>query len=379
MVDQIYEAFEKNEYTLGVFIDLPKAFDTVDHSILLSKLELYGITDRNYAWIKSYLSNRLQYIQIDENSRTEFCVVKCGVPQGSILGPLLFLLYVNDLKNASSVLDPIMFADDTNLFYTHSNIQKLFSTMNEELASINQWFTSNKLSLNAKKTKYSFFHKPSKNDDIPLMLPKLSISNHVIERQEFIKFLGVLLDKNLNWKEHIKYTENKIAKNLGPLYKARPFLERNALLALYYENIQTYINYANIAWDSTCRTDLKKINSQQKHAIRIIFSKSKFAHTREIFKEQKILNIYQLNILSNIIFMHRLGNKTASSIFLTKFCKPSHAYPTNFLAHNFLVPTLKLKKSEYRVSTRGPLQQKDPRMSSEIPNYYKGKTSFNDK
>ena len=109
-----------------MFIDLSKAFDTVDHSILLRKLELYGITDRNYAWIKSYLSNRLQYIQIDENSRTEFCVVKCGVPQGSILGPLLFLLYVNDLKNASSVLDPIMFADDTNLFYTHSNIQNFF-------------------------------------------------------------------------------------------------------------------------------------------------------------------------------------------------------------------------------------------------------------
>ena len=262
LVDQIYEAFEKNEYTLGVFIDLSKAFDTVDHSILLKKLELYGITDRNYAWIKSYLSNRLQYIQIDENSRTEFCVVKCGVPQGSILGPLLFLLYVNDLKNASSVLDPIMFADDTNLFYTHSNIQKLFSTMNEELASINQWFTSNKLSLNAKKTKYSFFHKPSKKDDIPLMLPKLTISNHVIERQEFIKFLGVLLDENLNWKEHIKYTENKIAKNLGLLYKARLFLERNALLALYYSYIQTYINYANIAWGSTCRTNLIKINRQ---------------------------------------------------------------------------------------------------------------------
>ena len=135
--------------------------------------------------------------------------------------------------------------------------------MNEELASINQWSTSNKLSLNANKTKYSFFHKPSKKDDIPLMLPKLTISNHVIERQEFIKFLGVLLDENLNWKEHIKYTENKIAKNLGLLYKARPFLERNALLALYYSYIQTYINYANIAWGSTCRTNLKKLTANK--------------------------------------------------------------------------------------------------------------------
>ena len=91
------------------------------------------------------------------------------------------------------------------------------------------------------------------------MLPKLTISNHVIERQEFIKFLGVLLDENLNWKEHIKHTENKIAKNLGILYKARTFLDRNALLSLYYSYIQTYINYANIAWGSTCKTKLKKL------------------------------------------------------------------------------------------------------------------------
>ena len=158
------------------------------------------------------------------------------------------------------------------------------------------------------------------------MLPKLTINNHVTERQEFIKFLGVLLDENLNWKEHIKYTENKIAKNLGLLYRARPFLERNAVLTFYYSYMQTYINYVNIAWDSTYRTNLKKINSQRKHAIRITFNKNKFAYTREIFKEQKIFNTYQLNILSNIIFMHRVENKTALSIFLTKFCKPSHAY-----------------------------------------------------
>ena len=151
----------------------------------------------------------------------------------------------------------------------------------------------------------------------------------------------------------------QIAKNVGLLYKARPFLERNALLAFYYSYIQTYINYVNIAWDSTCRTNLKKINSRQKQAIRIIFNKNKLAYTREIFKDQKILNIYQLNILSNIIFMHRVEIKTATSIFLTKLCKPSLPYPTNLSAHNFLVLNLKLKKSRYRVSIRGPLLWKD--------------------
>ena len=257
--------------------------------------------------------------------------------------------------------------------------------MNEELASINQWFTSNKLSLNANKTKYSFFHKASKKYDISLMLPKLTISNHVIERQEYIEFLGVLLDENLNWKEHIKYTENKITKNLGSLCKARHFLEMNASLALYYSYIQTYINYANIAWGSTCRTNLKKNNSQQKHEIRIIFNKNTFVHTKELFKEQKVLNIYQFNILSNI-FMHRVENKTTPSIFVTKFCKPSHPYPTNFSALNLLVPTLKLKKSRYRVSIRDPLFWNNILTAAEktqesLLKFWTttGKTSFNDK
>ena len=127
-------------------LDFSKAFNTVDHSILLRMLELYGVTDRYYAWIKSYLSNGLQYIQIDENSRTEYCVVKCGGYRKAPFQDHSHSYYMlNDLKSTSPVLDPIIFADGTNLFCAHSNIQKLFSIMNEELASINQWFTSNKL------------------------------------------------------------------------------------------------------------------------------------------------------------------------------------------------------------------------------------------
>ena len=182
LTDQIYESFENNQYTLGVFIDLSKAFDTVDHSILIQKLELHGIKGLNLAWFKNYLTNRKQCIKIDENTETDKERIQCGVPQGSILGPLLFLLYVNDLPNSSNSLDPIMFADDTNLFFKHENIHTLFSTVNKELNNINEWSKANKLSLNVKKTKYSLFHKSSKQDDIPLVLPKLKISNYEIER-----------------------------------------------------------------------------------------------------------------------------------------------------------------------------------------------------
>ena len=118
-----------------------------------------------------------------------------------------------------------MFADDTNLFFNHKDIKHLFTVVNNELVNIKDWFTANKLSLNVEKTKYSFFHKPSKKDDIPFRLPKLIINNYEIRREESIEFLGVLLDQHLTWKEHIKRAENKIAKKIGILYKARLYLD----------------------------------------------------------------------------------------------------------------------------------------------------------
>ena len=123
--------------------------------------------------------------------------------------------YVNDLKNALSLDDPIMFANGSNIFYNHENIHCLFSGVNKELTNINEWFVANKLLLNVEKIKYSFFHKPSKKDNTPFQLPNLTIDNRKIKREESIRFLGVLLDEKVIWKEHLKYTESKCPKSIG--------------------------------------------------------------------------------------------------------------------------------------------------------------------
>ena len=150
-----------------------------------------------------------------------------------------------------------MFADDTNLFYEHNDLKTLFSLVNQELQKINEWFEANKLSLNVEKTKYYLFHKLSRRDDLPFLLTKFLIKKHKVERVESIKFLGVLLDENLPWKYRIKYIENKVAKNIGLLYRAKLFLDKNSLRTLYHSYIHTYLNYSNLSWGSINRTILK--------------------------------------------------------------------------------------------------------------------------
>ena len=193
----------------GVFIDLSKASDSVDHSILLKKLEMYGANTTNLAWFASYLNGWKQYIKITECADTAKKDIEDGVPQDSILGPLLFLLYVNDLPNCSNVLDPIMFTNDTNFFFEHSNTNTLFKTVNDKLIKINEWFSGNTLSLNVGKTEFSLFHKSGKKCSIPSSLATLEIINHDIKRVNTMKFLGVLLDENLSRKKHIKYLKIK--------------------------------------------------------------------------------------------------------------------------------------------------------------------------
>ena len=163
--------------------------------------------------------------------------------------------------------------------------------------------------------KYSFFNKTSEKDDTPLKLPRLQINNYNTGRIPSIKFLGLLLDENLLWKYHIKYSENKFSKNIGISYKVRDYFSQQSLLSLYYAYILTYVNYANLAWTITIRTNLTKIHRQEKHVICIIFYKD--FHTIKAF-------LYRTNILKNLNFMRKVKTETTPALFIPKSQKPAH-------------------------------------------------------
>ena len=183
MQDKISDAMDKNEYSIGIFLDLAKAFDTTDLGILLKKLSIYGIRNIQLNWFKSYLENRMQLVSCN-GAKSPLKLIKYGVPQGSILGPLLFILYINDLPNVSSNLFFLLFADDTNIFSSHSSIETLINHTNTELEKVAEWFRTNKLTLNLDKTNYIIFRAYKNHFQYHIQIyvswvPLLLKSNHL--------------------------------------------------------------------------------------------------------------------------------------------------------------------------------------------------------
>ena len=258
ITERIKESIDCGKFGCGIFIDLRKAFDTVNHTILSNKLEHYGIRGIPLEWFRSYLTDRKQYVFYNGES-SELKPISCGVPQGSVLGPLLFLIYINDLPNIPKDLKFFLFADDTNIYFESNDLIKLENTVNKELKKLYLWLNVNRLSLNVSKTNYIIFHPYNK----PLKQHiTLEINNKAIIEKDNIKYLGVIIDSRLNWKNHILAVSKKISRCI--LCKLRQFVNMKMLKSIYYSLLYSHLVYAIQVWGSACSTEINKILVLQK-------------------------------------------------------------------------------------------------------------------
>ena len=266
ITEKIKESIDNGKYGCGIFIDLKKAFDTVNHKILLTKLEHYGVRDNILKWFESYLTDRKMYVFYNGIS-SDIATVTCGVPQGSVLGPLLFLLYINDLPNISNKLSFFLFADDTNIYYESADLVELEKTVNKELKLLTLWLNLNRLALNVSKTNFVIFRSTKR----PLNHNVILIMNRkAIEQKDHVKYLGILMDQHLSWKYHISSVSKKISRGIGILAKLRGSMDRNLLINIYYCLVYSYLSYGVEAWGSACETNLSCINVLHNKAVRVI-------------------------------------------------------------------------------------------------------------
>ncbi len=308
LLENITDAIDKGEYTVGIFVDLKKAFDTINHNILIQKINFYGVRGLCANWVSSYLENRKQMVCIDDEvSQMQHC--KCGVPQGSILGPTLFLLYINDIFRVSGIMKLILFADDTNMFCSGSDVNELMEMVEIELNKFSEWFIVNKLSLNLAKTSFMIFHSKAVN-----ITGGIAITGVNIKRVFTTKFLGVYIDTQFNWKEHIKVIQTKVAKGISILWKVKFRLSTSVLRQLYMSLILPYLTYCCEVWGNTYKTSLEKLFLFQKKIVRLISKSDYRSHTAPMFQDLHLLPIYELVNFNTSLFMHKAyyGNLPAS-------------------------------------------------------------------
>ena len=301
LVDKITKAIDKGEYTIGIFLDLSKAFDMINHKILIKKLEHYGIRGICLKWFENYLENRKQIVKYNQVKSKEM-IITSGVPQGSILGPLLFLLYINDIQNCSKIISIILFADDTNIFYSNSCLKTLNEIIQLEIDKIADWLNVNKLSINTTKTKFMLFRSSKKKHKHNITI---TINNNNIKQVKNTTFLGIIIDECLTWNDHVDMISKKIIKSAGLITRIRHFINLNALKLIYYALVYPYLIYGNLIWGNTYKKRIQKLMNIQKKIVRLMTFKSYLEHTEPIFCDLKILNIYKINDYLTSLFMFR--------------------------------------------------------------------------
>ena len=310
LIDTIIQNMDNTRITktpVTVCLDLSKAFDTLNFDILLHKLQYYGVNGVPLLLIKSYLNERYQYTKYDNFDSTRL-EIKTGIPQGSILGPLFFSIYINDLINSSNKFKFLMYADDTTLYFNLEDFpaQNRSMLINNELERVNTWLKLNKLTLNVEKTKGMIFHKRRKIEHT-----KSSMNNRTIDIVSQFSFLGVILDEHLSWKEHVNMVTNKLSQISGVINRLKYVFPKQILKNLYKSLFTPHLNYGSLVWG----TNTKQTEILQKRILRIITSSSYIAHTEPILKELGLINVKDMFSLKIINFFAYIISQYVATIF----------------------------------------------------------------
>lgn len=304
--EAILYSFEQQLYTLGIFIDYSKAFDCIDHVTLLKKLSHYGFRGTFLQLLTSYLSSRQQKVLINNHSSC-FKPVSAGVPQGSILGPLLFCIYINDLANIDSSANIIMYADDTTMLLSAKNQSDVFRVSNELLDKLSRWSRVNSLTINANKTKAVLFRPRNRTVHCQ---HTLKLGNSEIEIVPTVKCLGVVFEQHMSWNAHVDLVLSKLSRITGVLSKLRFCLPKSVKLVLYRAMFLSHLQYCHLVWGTTTQANIAKLSKVQKKAVRIIMNAAYDSHTASFFEDMKLLPVthfykslllkrYQTNVKRN--------------------------------------------------------------------------------
>lgn len=337
LTDFIKKSFDLGMIVGSVFLDFTKAFDTINHDILFQKLESYGLTGPALNFLKNFLINREGSVCVN-NAYSMPKIINQGVPQGSILGPLLFIIYINDLADSINASHCVLYADDTTVSSADKCLSNLTYNLNIVLTKVTKWCLINHLIINPSKTKFMIFRPPQKRVSY---IPTISLFSNTISPCDSVLFLGVFIDSHLKFHKHIDHLRNKTAFGIRALIKSRPFFSRQALLSLYFAFVHSHITYGIVAWGNTYDCHLAPLQHIQNQALRIITNSSFRANACVLLQQNNVLSVRNLFYYNIATFLFQLRDNNLSYQFIDRQLLQNNN-STRFAANeNYLLPIVR--------------------------------------